>query len=166
MQSFGKVKTRFFFSSCSLVSFVVGLCLLTAGCAGTPTHPAWSNATGAEQHERLLWKAISEKDWVNVERHLSPTFIGVNADGQSFDRAGWLGYWKSSPLAEFSLGEVSLQPEGPDMKMTYTFHAQGARGSSPASPEGFQVISVWQEIKSRWFLTATSFTPIRKSAVH
>jgi hypothetical protein len=150
------------FSLCSFVSFVVGLSILLSGCAGgEPKHPTWNNATGAEQHERLLWKAIQGKDWANVERRLSPTFVGVNAEGRMFDRAGWLELWKSAQLTEFSLGEVQVQPEGPDMKVTYILSLP-ASGKSPA-PAGQRVVSVWQQLKTRWLLSATSITPIQNN---
>jgi hypothetical protein len=162
MPHFAKSKNRQLVSSWSFVSFVVGIGLIIAGCAGgEPKHPTWNNSTGAEQHERLLWKAIQGKDWVNVERRLSPTFVGVNADGRMFDRAGWLELWKSAPVAEFSLGELQVQPEGPDMKVTYILHLR-ASGTGPA-PAGQRVVSVWQQLKTRWLLSATSITPIQNN---
>jgi hypothetical protein len=148
-------------SLCSFVSFVAGLSILLSGCAGEPKHPSWNNATGAEQHERLLWKAIQDKDWVNVERRLSPMFVGVNAEGRMFDRAGWLELWKSAQVAEFSLGELEVQPEGPDMKVTYILSLP-ASGKGPA-PAGQRVVSVWQQLKTRWLLSATSITPIQNN---
>jgi hypothetical protein len=160
MQRFAKAKKRHLYSSCSFVSFVVGLCFLAAGCAGESKHPIWNNATGAEQHERLMWQAIRDKDWANVERHLSATFIGVNSDGQMFDRAGWLQQWKSVTVGEFSLGELQVQPEGPDMKVTYIFQLQAA-GTGASSAAGQRVVSVWQQVKAGWVLSATSLTPIQ-----
>ena len=160
MQSSGKVKTLPFIPLCSFVSFVVGLSILLSGCAGEPKHPTWKNATGAEQHERLMWQAIQGKDWANVERHLSPTFVGVTADGGMFDRAGWLEQWKSAEVREFSLGEVQVQPEGIDMKVTYIFHVQAsAKALLPSS--GLRVVSIWQDVKGRWMLSAMSMTPIQ-----
>src|SRR6476660_1552790 len=161
MLHISKTENRRLVSLCSFVSFVVAAGLLIAGCAGEPKHPTWANATGAEQHERLMWQAIRDKDWANVARHLSPTFIGVDADGQVFDRDGWLQNWKSAQMVEFSLGELQVQPEGHDMKVTYIFHIQ-AGGSSSAPAGGLRVVSVWQQIKARWVLTATSITPILK----
>jgi hypothetical protein len=134
--------------------FSVIVALSFAGCAGPPKHAVWPNATGAEQHERLMWEAIQKKDWQNYGRHLSPTFIGVNADGQVFDREGWLAYWKSYPTAQFSMGEINVQPEGTDMKITYIL--QRERGGP------LRVVSVWQQIKVTWFVTTTSLTPIRQ----
>lgn len=160
MQSSGKVKTLPFIPLCSFVSFVVSLCILLSGCAGEPKHPTWKNATGAEQHERLMWQAIQGKDWANVERHLSPTFVGVTADGRMFDRAGWLEQWKSVEVREFSLGEVQVQPEGIDMKVTYICHVHGsAKASLPSS--GLRVVSIWQDVKGRWMLSVMSMTPIQ-----
>jgi len=135
--------------------------LLLAGCAGTPKHPNWGNATGGEQHERLMWQAIHDKDWDNVAHHLSPTFVGVNAQGQMLDREGWLAYWKSVQPVEFSLGELAVQPEGADMKVTCILQLQGGKVAGPAG--GFRVISVWQQGKKRWALTATSITPVQNN---
>jgi hypothetical protein len=133
-----------------------------AGCAGEPKHPTWTNTTGAEQNERLMWQSIQGKDWVNVEGHLSPTFVGVTADGRMFDRAGWLQQWKSAEVREFSLGEVQVLPEGTDMKVTYIFHAQAA-GVAPGSTAALRVVSIWQQIKTGWVLTASSITPIQNN---
>ena len=154
MKRFAKAELKSLSASCSFVSFVVYV-LLLAGCAGEPKHPTWNSATGAEQHERLMWQAIHDQDWADIERHLAPTFVGVNAAGRSLDRAGWLEYWKGAHLGEFSLGEAAVRPEGADMVVTYTIHI----GAAPPK-SGFQVVSVWQEIKGRWTLIATSNTPI------
>lgn len=140
---------------------IAAVWFLLAGCAGPPKHAVWANATGGEQHERLMWKAIHDKDWDNVERHLSPTFVGVNAQGQMLDREGWLAYWKSVQPAEFSVGDLAVQPEGVDMKVTCILQLQGSQVSGPAG--GFRVISIWQQGKKRWALTATSITPVQNN---
>ncbi len=163
MRSSCQIESRPLFRLCFFVAFVVGLCFLMAGCAGEPKHPTWPTATGAEQHERLMWKAIQAKNWADVESHLSGTFIGVNADGQLFDRAGWLQLWKSTTVQEFSLGEMLVQPEGPNMKVTYILQLSGS-SSAPAPTAGVRVVSVWQQAKKGWILSATSMTPIQSSA--
>jgi hypothetical protein len=108
-----------------------------------------------------MWQSIQGKDWANVERRLSPTFVGVNAEGRMFDRAGWLELWKNAQLTEFSLGELQVQPEGPDMKVTYILNLP-ASGKGPA-PAGQRVVSIWQQLKTRWLLSATSITPIQNN---
>src|SRR5262249_49944837 len=111
------------FPGCSLVSFVVAV-LLISGCTigKEEKHPAWKNATGAEQYERLMWQAIRDKDWKEVEYRLGPTFVGVTPEGQALDRAGWIEYWKGNQVKEFSLGEVSVHPAGADMVVTFVLH--------------------------------------------
>jgi len=127
--------------------------LLFTGCAGAPKRATWNSATGGEQYERLMWQAIHQKDWDNIERHLSPTFIGVNPQGQMLDRAGWIAYWKALPAVEYSLGEVAVQPEGADMKVTSV--VQLSTGGA------LRAVSIWQQVKTRWSLTAASLTPIQ-----
>jgi hypothetical protein len=141
-----------------VVLFVV--CWLGAllGCGGPPKHPTWKNATGAEQHERLMWKALRDKDWKEVEYRLASTFVGVIATGQVLDRTGWIDHWKAAQIKEFSMGEMSVQPNGPDMTVTYTLHLAGA-----ANPD-LQVVSVWQQAKNGWMLISTSNTPIKEGS--
>lgn len=143
-------------SALSSLGFFVFLGACFCGCMGTPRHQTWNTATGGEQYEQLMWKAIHEKDWDNVERHLSPTFIGVNSDGQMLDRAGWIAYWKSVQPVEYVLGEVYVQPEGLDMKVTGILQLQGSRMAA-----ALRIISIWQQVKNRWALTAVSLTPIQ-----
>jgi Domain of unknown function (DUF4440) len=133
-----------------------------SGCAGAPKNPTWNTATGAEQHERLLWKAVLAKDWNTVERQLSATFVGVSADGRTFDRAGWVQLWSGAEVRQYSLGDVQVLPEGPDMKLTYILHLQ-AKGITPQATAGLRVVSVWQQVKAGWMLAATSVTPIQNN---
>jgi ketosteroid isomerase-like protein len=144
---------------CSFASFVVSSLLLLAGCGGPPKHPTWKNATGAEHHERLMWQALRDADWSNVEYHLAPAFVGVDSRGQSFDRAGWMELWKSQRVKEFSLSEIQVQPEGADLVITYVLRLESA---SPAGQPArtLRAVSVWQEIKGRWILTVSSLTSI------
>ncbi len=143
-------------TSGSIVVMLVFLLFLSfTGCTigGESKHPTWKKATGAEQYERLLWEAIRDQDWRQVEYRLAPTFVGVNSKGQVLDREGWVHYWKTAQMKEFSLGEVSVQPNGPDMTVTYLMHT-GAEGA------GWRVVSVWQQVKGGWTLVATSITPV------
>jgi Domain of unknown function (DUF4440) len=151
-----KAEKRHLTPSCFFVSFVV-LALALTGCTigKEPKHPTWKNATGAEQYERLMWQAIRDKNWTDVQYHLAATFVGVNAKGQSLDRAGWVEYWKTAPVNDFSLGELAVQPNGANMAVTYVLRLNAGVSSS-----AFRVVSVWQENKGGWMLIATSATPV------
>jgi hypothetical protein len=144
----------------TLIHAVLFLVFL-AGCAGPPKHPTWNNATGSEQHERLMWDAMKAQKWKDVESHLAPTFVGVDAAGAKYDRAGWLASWKSSAISEFSLGEVTVDPAGTDMVVSYILNISGNVSGSVAPKQTLRVVSVWQTVKKGWILTATSLTPVR-----
>lgn len=149
-------KPRPGFPLCSITAFVVFAFLL--GCAGPPKHPTWNNATGAEQHERLMWQAMRNKDWTSFERRLAPAFIGVDSTGRAFDRASWVEHWKQAAITGYSLGEVVVQPEGPDLVVTYLVTVTSGSQANSASGKRMRVVSVWQEVKSRLILTASSMT--------
>lgn len=141
---------------CSFVSSAVMILVLLGCTIGKESkHPTWKNATGAEQYERLMWQAIRDKDWKEVEYRLAPVFAGVNANGQLLDRSGWVDYWKAGPVKDFSLSEVVVQPNMSDMTVTYVLRLNGV----PAA--GLRVVSVWQQVKGGWILTATAHTPIQ-----
>ncbi len=134
--------------------------LSVLGCyGGAPKHPSWKNATGGEQYERLMWQAIHDKDWSDVHAHLAPGFTGVTPGGRALDRDGWENYWKDAAPKEFSIAELSVQSNGPDMVVTYVLHLSGSSVASANS--GWRVVSVWQEVKNGWLLVASSHTPIQ-----
>jgi hypothetical protein len=140
-----------------LLTVVLALSLLVSGCTvwKQPKNPSWKGATGAEQYERLMWKAIQEKSWRDAETHLAPNFVAVLPDGRKLDRSGWIGHWKTQPVREFFLGEVSVQPNGADMVTVYELRLQG---DGPATGKGMRVVSVWQQLKRGWVLISQSFT--------
>ncbi len=131
-----------------LTIFALLLALASSGCTiwKEPKSPSVKSSTGAEAYERLMWKAIQAKDWKELNAHLAPTFTGVAADGAGLDRAAWIERWKSRPVTEFSLGELTVQPNGSDMVVTYELHLQG--GDSPSS-KGLRVVSVGSSEQQR-----------------
>ena len=139
------------------------LLMILASCSCTvwkqPRNPSWKSATGGEQYERLLWQAIRDSDWKEVEAHLAPMFAGVGPAGEKLDRAAFLDYWKAAKVREFSLGELTVQPNGADIVVSYELRLQSASGRA-VSARGLRVISVWQQLKRGWVLTAQSATPI------
>jgi Domain of unknown function (DUF4440) len=152
--------TRAVLPSYSFVSFVVMLLLTGCTIGKEPKHPTWKNATGAEQYEQLMWKAIRDKDWKEVEYRLAPTFVGVDPSGKAFDRSGWVERWKASEIKSFSLAEVTVQPAGTDMIVSYLIRLESGPGRPAAVPEVARVVSVWQQVKGGWVLAASTATPV------
>src|SRR5437016_6991221 len=135
---------------------------MSAGCNlwNPPRSANWKNVSGAEQLERLMWKAVHDKDWLLVERHLAPVFVGAGPRGETLDRASWIEYWKKAQMQDFSMGEFSSQPDGPDMVSTYVLHLTGTETGQAAFAKGLRIVCVWQELKGGWVLTSQSATPI------
>jgi len=144
-----------FFMKIFISSLLLSIAL--TGCLKSPSEKAWSGAPGAEQYERLFWRAIHDQHWNEVEHHLAPMFVGVSPNGQKFDRAGWMAYWKGHP-ADVSLGDLSAQPDGADMVLSYEMHLGDNSNSA-----GVQVVSVWQQLKAGWVLISQSLTPVVKN---
>ena len=139
--------------------FALLLTLAFSGCTlwKEPAKPSWTASTGSEHYERLMWKAIQAKDWKELGAHIAPSFTGVGADGAGLDRAAWIERWKAHPVSDFSLGELSVQPNGPDMVVTYELHFQSG---DALTAKGLRIVSVWQELKKGWALIAQTATPI------
>ena len=114
---------------------------------------SWSNATGAEQFERLLWQEVKARNWVQVERHLAPTYVEVTANGVR-DREQSLERLKALDVADYSLGELSVRPSGEDMVVAYTITLRAAAGGETT----FRMMTVWQQVKGGWTATAHSET--------
>jgi len=140
----------------------IGLFFLALlGCTGgPPKHPTWKNATGSEQHEQLMWKAIKDKDWSKFQDRLAPAFVGVDAAGKTYDRQGWIDYWKNAGVSDYAMGEAEVHPAGSDLVITYVITL-----ASPhvTSGQRMRAISVWQPVKSGLILIASSITAIRGS---
>ncbi len=143
------------------ISIVIGV-LVLSGCNAwnAPQHPTWTQATAPEHFERLMWKAIHDKDWREVDRHLAPVFVGSGPRGETLDHSSWIDYWKKAEIKDFSMGEFITQPDGTDMVATYVLHLSGAETNQGISAKGLRIVSVWQELKAGWVLTSQSATPI------
>jgi hypothetical protein len=126
----------------------VVLLLLAMGCTeGKPPHSqSWKQATGAEAHERLFWKAIEDADFVSAERRLAPIYTLTTADGIA-DRDKAIEYFRSRGVKHIDMAELRVEPQGPDMVVSYVATVQ--TGSSEA-PQRSYMTTVWQQVKRGW----------------
>ena len=140
------------------VPILLALFLVLTGCFRGPGKNTWAGATGGEQLERAMWKSIHDQQWNEVENHLAPMFVGVDAQGKQYDRAGWLEHWKSMPARDYSLGQTSVQPNGNDMVVSYEIRLSGGQSAQPDTDTAVRVVSVWQQLKKGWVMIAQTTT--------
>jgi len=142
------------------------LCALAAalaacsGCTMWKEKPAnsWSNATGGEQFERLMWRDVKAQDWADLQAHLAPSFLFIGAGG-SRDRTATMDYLKSLTLADYTLGDFNTTTNGSDLVVTYTAQVKGTRNGQPFPAEPVRMMTVWQQVTKSWVAIAHSETP-------
>jgi ketosteroid isomerase-like protein len=113
----------------------------------------WKTATGAEQYERLLWRAVKDKDWLAVESHISSNFVYMDPTGTK-DKAQHVSDLKSMELNDVKIDDVNVTAQGTDAIVTYTLSRKTASRDIPA----VRIMSVWRQQKSGWVLVAMSET--------
>lgn len=122
-----------------------------------PKATTWSNATGAEQFERLLWQEIKAANWAEVEMRLAPTFVVVSPGGVR-DRTAEMAFLRRLAVQDYALGEVEVRPNGNDMVVTYSMTLQASLDGDllPAGP--WRMMTVWQQVGTSWTAIAHSYS--------
>jgi hypothetical protein len=127
--------------------------LAETGCWDPPKVSTWSNATGAEQFERLLWQEIQAKNWNAVEPRLASTFV-AQTSGTWRDRAAEMEHFQALEISDYSLGEVEVRPAGADMVVTYKMNLRGSYQGQPLELKDVRMMTVWQQVKGGWIAVA------------
>ena len=127
--------------------------VLLTGCWEQPKTATWLNATGPEEFERLMWKSIQAKDWLQVESRLASTSITLD-DGRVLDKTQTLDDLKKLDLTDYMLGDFDVKPDGADAVVTYTMMAHGQFGGKPLSPQTIRCLTVWQQQGKGWVVIA------------
>ena len=127
--------------------------LAETACWNPPKVSSWTNATGAEQFERLLWQEIKAKNWSAVEPRLASTYV-AQTSGAWRDRAESMEHFKALDISDFSLGEVEVRPAGADMVVTYKMNLRGSYQGKPLELKDVRMMTVWQQVKGGWVAVA------------
>jgi len=141
----------------TLTSLALSLPLLACTEGKPPQSQGWSAATGAEAYERLWWKALQERDFKTAEWHLAPVYTLTTTSGIR-DRDEAVHYFQGLDLASVSIAELNVQPEGPDMVVSYVATLQTR---TSADPKRYYMSTVWQQVKKGWVAIAHNETPAR-----
>jgi hypothetical protein len=85
---------------------------------------------------------VQKQQWPKISPLFSTTLVW-NVDGKSIASDQVVPYLQTLNLKDAVITNVSVQPNGPDMTVSYTLQLSGANGA----PREFSVFSVWQQLK-------------------
>jgi hypothetical protein len=133
--------------------FAVSLSSLLNGCSvwGAKNPPTLQSTTSAEQYERLFWAGVKAGNWTQVASLLAPN-VAYAAQGKIIPRDQIVNYLEREQIREVIVSDLSVQPNGPDMTLTYHLQTTGQQGEITS----LVAVSVWQQLKSGWVLIAHS----------
>jgi hypothetical protein len=132
--------------------------LVCCSCTVWKEQPAkqFSQATGGEELERLLWQEIKAGHWTDVEYRIASNYMAITRHGTE-DRAGAIAYFKSLKIDDYTLGDFQTQLNSNTFVIVYTIQLHGTQGGQPITAGAHRVLTVWQEQKSGWMMIAHSF---------
>jgi len=139
-----------------MLALIIAL-MLAPACTFYGEHPARSiaGATGGEGLERVFWKNVATRNWVEIERALASNYAGVTPAG-TLDREATLAQYRQWQLNDYSLGNLNTELNGSTIVVTYTITMKGTAGSAslPSTPQ--HMMTVWQQEKAGWIIIAHS----------
>jgi len=145
---------------CSMPALIVALVvtiIFAPACTFYGEHPAHSlvDATGGESLERVFWKNVAARNWVEIERALASNYAGVTPAG-TLDRDSALAQYRQWQLNDYSLGNLNTELNGSTIVVTYTITLKGTSGSAPLPSTPQPMMTVWQQQESGWIIIAHS----------
>jgi Domain of unknown function (DUF4440) len=136
-----------------------------AGCTVWGEHKptVWTDVTGGESLEKVFWRQVQAKNWIDLESHLAPNFVLTIPTG-TFDRAAAIEHWKQLQLNDYSLGELQSQLNGNTYTVTYILNIRGVINGKSVPTAPLRAMSVWQrQVREQWVMLAHSATPMTTS---
>ncbi len=122
-----------------------------SGCTvyGEKKPPTLKSTTSAEQYERIYWNTVKSKKWVQVPGLLAANVV-YSAGGKVLGKDQVVAYLQGLNLADFTVTDMVVKPNGADMTLIYTLQFS----SAGAPPHTLNAISVWQQIGQSMILIA------------
>lgn len=122
---------------------------------------SWKSVTAGEELTRLYWQEVKQKNWTELNNHMSATVVGLTPIG-TLDRDGMMAHARKMNISDFQIGEVQTQLSGEHLLVTYTLAVNGTSDGKPL-PKTMRFMSVWQLLKSGWVLVAQTAVPVAQS---
>jgi hypothetical protein len=121
-----------------------------SGCTiyGEKKQPTLQSTTSAEQFERLFWSAVKAKNWQQLPGMLAANVV-YQVGGKILSKDQVVPYLQGLNIADFTITNMVVKPNGVDMTLSYTLQLSSATGLQTLT-----AISVWQQVPKGWILIA------------
>jgi hypothetical protein len=141
------------------IASLLAAALATIGLSGCTIYgekkpPTLESTTSAEQYERLFWSAVKAKNWQQLPGMLAANVVyGVGGKILSKDQV--VPYLQGLNIADFTITNMVVKPNGDDMTLSYTLQLSPAGGSL----QTYTAVSVWQKVAKGLVLIAHTEHP-------
>ncbi|HEY4049312.1 MAG TPA: DUF4440 domain-containing protein [Acidobacteriaceae bacterium] len=139
----------------NLAALGISGCLTVWGAKDPPT---LASTSSAEQYERILWTKTREKKWSAITPLFAANVVYA-VRGRVLSRDQIVSYLQSEQIRDFVLADLIVKPNGPDMTVSYTLQLSGSDGKT----QSLVAVSVWQQVRKGWILTAHTEQPRNES---
>jgi hypothetical protein len=126
-----------------------------SGCTiyGEKKQPTLQSTTSAEQFERLFWSAVKAKNWQQIPGMLAANVV-YHVGDKILSKDQVVPYLQGLNIADFTITNMVVKPNGVDMTLSYTLQLSSATGL-----QTFTAISVWQQVAKGSILIAHAQHP-------
>jgi hypothetical protein len=141
------------------IASLLAAALATVGLSGCTFYgekkpPTIKSTTSAEQYERLFWSAVKAKNWQQLPGMLAANVM-YNVGGKVLSKDQVVPYLQGLNMADFTISNLVVKPNGADMSLSYTLQLSPASGAL----QTLTAISVWQQVAQGWILIVHTEQP-------
>ena len=140
------------------IASLLAAALATVGLSGCTIYgekkPALKSTTSSEQFERLYWSAVKAKNWQQLPGMLAANVM-YHAGGKVLSKDQVVPYLQGLNIADFTITNMVVKPNGVDMNLSYTLQLSSAGGPL----QTLTAVSVWQQAAQGWILIAHTQQP-------
>jgi hypothetical protein len=140
------------------IASLLAAALATVGLSGCTIYgekkPALKSTTSSEQFERLFWSAVKAKNWQQLPGMLAANVM-YHVGGKVLTKDQVVPYLQGLNIADFTITNMVVKPNGVDMNLSYTLQLSPAGGPL----QTLTAVSVWQQAAQGWILIAHTQQP-------
>ncbi len=140
------------------IASLLAAALATVGLSGCTIYgekkPALKSTTSSEQFERLFWSAVKAKNWQQLPGMLAANVM-YHVGGKVLSKDQVVPYLQGLNIADFTITNMVVKPNGVDMNLSYTLQLSSASGPL----QTLTAVSVWQQAAQGWILIAHTQQP-------